>query len=68
MPTWINIVIALFSNPAIQALIKEIEALFAQKTAATAKSPGMASASAPDHKAALKQAVDEVVAKHVRVS
>jgi hypothetical protein len=67
MPSWINIVIQLFSNPAIQALIKQIETLFQQKTAAKATTPQGAMAAA-DHSAALKQAVDEVVAKHVRAA
>jgi hypothetical protein len=61
---WLNIVIQLFSNPAIQELIREIEALFAQKTSTPAH--GMMSAMPVNHDAALKQAVDEVVAKHVR--
>jgi len=60
---WINILVGLLSNPAIQVMIKQIETQFAQKTAA--KGVGMA-ADAVDHKVAMQQAVDEVVAKHVR--
>jgi hypothetical protein len=60
---WINILVGLLSNPAIQALIKQIEAQFAQKTAA--KVAGMA-ADVVDPKVAMQQAVDEVVAKHVK--
>ncbi len=56
---WLNIVLALFSNPAIQALIKELESLFQQKAAT------------PQHAAAspaisTKQAVDAIVAKHLK--
>lgn len=58
---WFNIVIALFSNPAIQALIKQIEAQFSQKTSAQ----GMAMDQA-EHAVTMKQVVDEVVAKHMR--
>jgi hypothetical protein len=61
---WINTLVALLSNPAIQALIKQIEAQFAQKTA---PAPKGAAADVVDHKAAMKQAVDEVVAKHVNM-
>ena len=55
---WLNIVLALFSNPAIQALIKELESLFQQKAT-------------PQHAAAspaisTKQAVDAIVAKHLK--
>ncbi len=60
---WINILVGLLSNPAIQAMIKQIEAQFAHKTAP--KGAGMAMDEV-DHKAAMQQAVDEVVAEHVR--
>ena len=60
---WINVLVGLLSNPAIQGLIKQIETQFTQKTAA--KGAGMA-ADEVDPKVAMQQAVDEVVAKHVR--
>ena len=53
---WLNVVLALFSNPAIQALIKEIEALFAHPAAGAAHSPTVN----------VKQAVDAIVAKHFK--
>ncbi len=60
---WINILVGLLSNPAIQGLIKQIESQFSQKTAAKGAAMAMGEV---DHKAAMQQAVDEVVAKHVR--
>ncbi len=54
---WLNVVLALFSNPAIQALIKELEGLFAHPAAGVA---------APSHTTNVKQAVDAIVAKHLK--
>jgi hypothetical protein len=56
---WVTLLFSLLSNPAMAALLKDIEALFQQKTSAQ----GMA---AIDHKVAMKQAVDEVVSKRIR--
>ena len=63
---WLAIV-QLFNNPAIQALLAEIETLFQKKTSAQGMAPqGFAAMGTPDHHVALKQAVDEAVAKYVK--
>lgn len=56
---WVNLLFTLLSNPAMAALIKDIEASFKQKTAGQ----GM---TAIDHDVAMKQAVNEVVARSVK--
>jgi hypothetical protein len=57
---WVTLIFQLLSNPAMAALLKDIEALFQQKTAGQGLAPGAS------HDAALKEAVDEVVAKRIR--
>lgn len=56
---WITLLFSLLTNPAMAALLKDIEALFQQKTSAQGVAP-------IDHKVAMKQAVDEVVAKRIK--
>jgi len=58
---WVTLLFSLLSNPAMAALLKDIEALFQQKTSASVQ--GIAPI---DHKVAMKQAVDEVVAKRIK--
>lgn len=56
---WVTLLFNLLSNPAMAALIKDIEALFQQKTSAQGAAP-------VDHAAAMKAAVNEAVAKRVK--
>ncbi len=64
---WVTLLFQLLSNPAMAALIKEIEAQFQQKTAGQ----GLASGASHDaamrqvHDAAMRQAVEQVVARRI---
>ena len=58
---WLNVIIALFSNPGIQALIKEIMDMLQKKPAAQGMAPG-----GGHDQATVQQVVNEVVAKRVK--
>lgn len=57
---WVNLLFTLLSNPAMAALIKDIEASFKQKTAGQGIAPGAS------HDAAMKEAVEEVVTRRIK--
>ncbi len=57
---WINLLVQLLSNPAMAALIKDIEALFQQKTAGQGLAPGAS------HDTAMREAVEQVVARRMK--
>lgn len=62
MSNVISVILALFNNPGIQALIKEIVDMLGKKPAAQGMAPGEA-----HDQATVQQAVNEVVARRLKI-